>query len=926
MKKVMLIVARNNSLFFKFVLLVPILIVFFVKVGNAREYISESNKIELNMSSFGEPLQITDNWKFKRGDNLTWARANYDDKDWEKIEITRSLGSQSYQNFEGFAWYRLKINFRQTSNFDEKSSLSVLINRIHYASYEIYVGGKLLGQEGKLASFSETAEPTSKTYSFSPKLINKNGELVIAIRLWQIPIRKGSADYGGFKGDLFYIGNTKVLENYNQLFFLKLLQNSFYVPILTIIFFLVAIYHLNLYQKRKDQIEYFWFALVSISCGINLICFSGFVWLLSIFNYFTLIKITHISYVTGIILGIRFLWSFCGTKAPIYLNFYSIVYLLLLFSKISSNNLYIIFDKFVLFENILDIFFLVTSGNFLIKKVLNGNLEAKTILIGCIIVIISQLSEILRFFSTNINTMVSCNCVPAIGFGTVILFMAISFSNRFSRVYKELDLLNQDLEKKVIDRTQKLTESEKRALEANQAKSIFLAFMSHELRTPLNAILGFAQIMDRKLKDNSSEILDYVKNISRSGEHLLKLINDILCISKIEAGKVFLREENFNLEKMLSDLVAIFQSRAESKFLKFNFKAIGTLPTTVFGDEGKLRQVLTNLLGNALKFTAQGEILLEVKYQQPKAYFRITDTGCGISNEDLNKLFEPFSQATEGEKLKEGTGLGLFISRKFINMMGGEIIVSSQLNKSTTFYFEINLPISEKNLVETKRRVLKLLPNQPNYKMLIVDNQAGNRVVLRLLLETVGFQVIEANNGEEAVEIWQKDSPAMIWMDIRMPIMDGFTTTRLIREIEKSKNLKPTIIIAFTASVFEHEQEAIHQVGCDDFVSKPFYESVIFEKISQYLKVEYEYKNEQTFKNDTNLQSSENVSLEALSSLPKTLTIELYQTLLSGKITATQELVKQIEKENKTLATHIEKMINSLQFDKLLSKIESLSN
>lgn len=925
MKKAMLMVAISSNLFLKFVLLVPILIVFFVKAANAQEHVSENNKIELNLSSFGEPLQITDNWKFKIGDNLTWASPNYDDRDWEKIEISRSLGSQNYQNFEGFAWYRLKIKCRQTSAFDENQSLSVLINRIHYASYEIYVGGKLLGQEGKLASFSEIAEPISKIYSFSPKLIDKNGELVIAIRLWQIPIRKGSPDYAGFKGNLFYIGNTKVLENYNQLFFLKLLRSSFYVPILTIIFFLVAIYHLNLYQKRKDQTEYFWFALASISCGVNLICFSGFVWLLSIFNYFTLIKITHISYIVGIILGIRFLWSFCGTKVPIYLNIYSIVYLLFLFSKISSNNLYTIFDQFIFFENILDIFFLVTSGIFLIKKVLNGNLEAKTILIGCIIVIISQLSEILRFFSSSINSIASCNCIPAIGFGTVILFMAISFSNRFSRVYKELDLLNQDLEKKVIDRTQKLTESEKRALAASQAKSIFLASMSHELRTPLNAILGFAQIMDRKLKDNSSEILDYVKNISRSGEHLLKLINDILSISKIEAGKVSLKEESFNLEKMLSDLLAIFQSRAESKSLKFIFKTVGTLPNNVFGDEGKLRQVLTNLLGNALKFTAQGEILLEIKYQQPKAFFRITDTGCGISNEDLNKLFEPFSQATEGEKLKEGTGLGLFISRKFINMMGGEITVSSQLGKSTTFYFEIDLPTSEKNLVETKKQVLRLLPNQPNYKMLIVDNQAENRTVLKLLLETVGFQVIEASNGQEAIELWQKNTPAMIWMDIRMPIMDGFTATRLIREIEKSKNIKPTIIIAFTASVFEHEQEAIYQVGCNDLVSKPFYESVIFEKISQYLKVEFEYKNEQII-NSSNLQTPENASLEALANLPKSLTTQLYQTLLSGKITATQELIKQIEKENKTLATQIEKMISSLQFDKLLSQIESLPN
>jgi len=583
---------------------------------------------------------------------------------------------------------------------------------------------------------------------------------------------------------------------------------------------------------------------------------------------------------------------------------------------------------------------------------------------------------------------------------------------------------------------------------ASQAKSQLLAKMSHELRTPLNAILGFTQIMSRS-SQLSNEHQEYLDIINRSGEHLLELINDVLDLSKIEAGMMLLYESSFDLYYLLDGLEEMFKFKAADKELQLIFQVAPNVPQHITTDKKKLRVCLLNLLSNAIKFTESGTVTLRVglvrwgdgemgrwgdgemgrwgekgdkgdkgdkgeekklnipilnsqfplrsmvskarqipKQQKTKdkqqttkdkgqttIHFEVEDTGCGISPKEIDSLFKDFFQTQIGQQSTEGTGLGLTITQSFVQLMGGEITVSSVFGEGTVFGFNIKAMPGEASeaISPLRQRVIALEPTQAEYRILVADDREENRTLLVKLLEPIGFEVREAANGKEAVALWETWQPHLIWMDTRMPVMDGIEATRIIRARERwrwgdgedkgdketrekflipdfqttkgkeqitnnkgqtTKDKQPTtipIIIALTASAFEDKQEEILAAGSDDFVLKPFTDEMIFTKISQYLEVRYLYEDV----SQSSPTSGKVVGIishlkgasffhKELSVMPSSWLVDLDQAALILDEESITHLIKQIPENQASLAEALRNLVNDFRFDLIYEYTQSV--
>ncbi|MFN6564200.1 MAG: PAS domain S-box protein [Nostoc sp. ChiSLP01] len=541
--------------------------------------------------------------------------------------------------------------------------------------------------------------------------------------------------------------------------------------------------------------------------------------------------------------------------------------------------------------------------------------------------------------------------------------IVVQISNQLAVALQQAQLLAQ-----MQRQSQALQEAAIVADAANRAKSEFLANMSHELRTPLNAILGFTQLMSHD-DALSAEHQQNLAIINRAGEHLLNLINDILEMSKIEAGRMTLNLSSFDLIHLLQNLEEMLRFRATSKGLELVFEYTSDLPQVVQADESKLRQVLLNLLGNAIKFTDTGRVLLrvgmgtgEMKQQgsreqgageksfsplppapcllpppMPNAhlYFEIEDTGCGIAPGEINLLFQAFGQTETGRKSQQGTGLGLAISRKYVQLMGGDISVSSAIGKGSKFSFNIQIGLataSEVHVKQTRRRVSSLAPGQNQYRILVVDDSTDSRLVLIKILSSIGFVVEEAANGQEAIALWEQWQPHLILMDMRMPIMNGYEATKIIktREIQRRQNILQclvshthTIIIALTAHAFEEQREAMIEAGCDDFINKPFREEELLEKLKEYLGVQYLYQEQVHQIINVNQERAESMlTLTDLAFIISAMSPEWVKKIHNAAAQCSDdlilELIEEIPLENAALRGFISDLAHNFQFEKIM--------
>ncbi|MEH1938369.1 MAG: ATP-binding protein [Nostoc sp.] len=561
-------------------------------------------------------------------------------------------------------------------------------------------------------------------------------------------------------------------------------------------------------------------------------------------------------------------------------------------------------------------------------------------------------------------------------------------TEEFQQVIEQLQSTQEELiqsQKIAAQEQQAAVREAARSAAANLAKSEFLANMSHELRTPLNAILGFSQVMSRDYS-LSGEHQENLAIINRAGEHLLKLINDILEMSKIEAGKIRLNRSSFDLIHVLKNLEEMLHLRAASKNLELLFEYAQYIPKYIEADEKKLCQILLNLLGNAIKFTGTGRVTLRVRLgageqnpsYPPYLFFEVQDTGCGIAPQEIDLLFEAFEQTEIGRKSQQGTGLGLAISRKYVQLMGGDITVSSLPGVGSTFAFDVQIALTCPREIPTnqiKSQILALAPTEKAYRILVVDDSKESRLLLVKILTPLGFEVREATDGSEAIANWESWQPHLIFMDMRMPIMDGYEATRLIKakqighgaastlrrfpklysvgeattvmgndafgastlqtrtptalaapcdfsEVTQGCSNTHTIIIALTASAFEEERQKILSIGCDDFIRKPFTQEVLLEKLSEHLGVKYtnQVKVTKTAVVDQSTQMFVSVAelLSHLSQMSPEWLQQIHYAAASCSDELILELLKQIPSDNGQVFQVLRDLANNYQFEKIM--------
>ncbi|WP_434044331.1 MULTISPECIES: ATP-binding protein [Sorangium] len=480
---------------------------------------------------------------------------------------------------------------------------------------------------------------------------------------------------------------------------------------------------------------------------------------------------------------------------------------------------------------------------------------------------------------------------------------------------------------------------------ASRAKSAFLANMSHELRTPLNSILGFAQLMerDRSLGDRHRENLAV---ICKSGEHLLGLVNDILEMAKIEAGRMTLAEVDFDLHEMLSGLSEMFAVEAQKRGLTLSVEREQDVPQRVHGDEGKLRQVLINLLGNALKFTPRGSVTLRVWARRSTAAreggaldgaaagrarlsFEVTDTGRGMAEDEIAELFEAFAQTASGRRSREGTGLGLHISRRIVRLMGGDVHVESQPGRGTTLRFDVRLTLvdpagARPGAAPRSLRVVGLSPGQPRYRVLVVDDRWDVRHCLVKLLDSVGVEVRSATNGLGAVAQWETWAPHLVLLDLRMPLLDGYEAASRIKSSPRGRE---TVVVAMTASAFEQNRALALQSGCDDFVSKPLRDADIFGLLTKHLGARFDEESRPREVDAAGwpapargVDTARGVDLaRAAAELPPSLRKDLRRAATRLDAKAVQATIERFRPEDAELAGAVAELARGYRFDSILA-------
>jgi signal transduction histidine kinase len=631
------------------------------------------------IASLGQPVDLAGKWKFKTGDDPSWARPELPDDAWATIRLPEPWGRQGYHGYSGVAWYRLHLRLAPQAGLERPLRLGLTLGMID-SSYEVYAGGVRLGGVGGLPPRPRMEYDRVGTYFIPPSAVGRGGDLVLALRVWKADIKDtnlGGAYHGAFLlGQVDELARRAVLAEVPSL-------------VLAIVFFVVGVYHVQLYERRPELREYFWFGMVAgLSSAYTLLRSQ---WKYALTGNFMLLK--ELEYLFLYLVPatmIQFLWLLVGRRITRPLRVVQAVSVAMAVVVAVEPGLWLNLRLLPWWS-----YAMIVLGGYAFAMVVGeawrGHPDARTITFGLVMV----LGAIVNDIAVDRAWVAMPRLIPY-GFAAFVLSMALSLGNRFTRVYRDVQNMGAALEQRVDERTQQLQEANRALSEANLAKSRFVANMSHELRTPLNAVIGYSEMLEELAHDEGQhQFIPDLRRIHSAGTHLLSLINDILDLSKIEAGKMEVHIETVPLPPLIQDVLSTVKPLAEKNDNVLEVRSLRA-PAAVEADGIRLKQVLLNLLSNACKFTRHGRITLEVESQAENggswALFRVKDTGIGMTAEQLARLFQPFTQADGSTSRKYGgTGLGLALSRHFCQSMKGDVTVESQPGAGSAF--TVRLPL-----------------------------------------------------------------------------------------------------------------------------------------------------------------------------------------------------------------------------------------